>query len=287
MKKIKVVVVGNCQARPIAALLEKMSDQIEVTKVAIVHLLKNEQEEEYNHFFEEADYIIAQLVAPNYPCEFVRNSFLKEYYGTKIVTIVNLFFLGYTPDWRYIRIPGKGTLKGPMGDYHNKTIVESWRKGLSPSETCELLSDVEYNANKYGDLVKESLFELKSREANADVAISDYIHSEMLNKRLFFTFNHPTIELLQEYCKRILETLALEVNIIEPLNGEPLDPIIPILNCGVGFNLPVDKEHKGFEVQLADNSILLGKSKRYAPIDLISVFYQIYSANSELILSMK
>jgi hypothetical protein len=47
----KVVVVGNCQARPIATLLEKMSDEIEVTKVAIVHLLKSEQDDESAHLF--------------------------------------------------------------------------------------------------------------------------------------------------------------------------------------------------------------------------------------------
>lgn len=59
MKEIKLVFVGNCQARPIAALLEAMNDQINVTKVAIVHLLKTEQEHEYKAEFEAADYIIA------------------------------------------------------------------------------------------------------------------------------------------------------------------------------------------------------------------------------------
>jgi len=212
---------------------------------------------------------------------------LKEKYEGKVTTIVNLFFNGYTPDWMYIRIPGKGTLKGPMADYHNKTIVESWRKGLTHSEAGEFLFDVEYNADKYGGSVRESLFELKSREENADVIISDYISLKMLNKRLFFTFNHPSLELLQEYCKRILEVLLLEANMIKTLNKEPLNSLVPILNCGVGFNLPFDKDYKGLEVQIADDNILLGKRKRYDPIDMISVFYQIYSANSELIFSVK
>lgn len=287
MTKKKVVVVGNCQARPIATLLEAMSDEIEVTKIAIVHLLNSDQEEEYKPFFEEADHIIAQLVTPNYPCEFVRTESLKEKYGDKVTTIVNLFFRGYSPDWRYVRIPGKGTLKGPMGDYHNQTILESWLKGLKVEDTIELLKNVEYNTQQYGSVVKESLKELGIREINVDVKICDYIRSEMFNQRLFFTFNHPTKALLTECSMRLLKAIKLKVTSTNRMQKEPLNQLIPVLNCGVGFDFPLGCKHKGLTFELIGEQIKLGKSKEYDDFELVSSFYQVYSKNTEVISGIK
>jgi len=152
--KIKVVVVGNCQARPLAKLLESLNPRITVTTTAIVHLLKNEQWDEYRQAFEEADLIVSQLVFDTYPCEFVRTNYLKECYGEKVVSIVNLYFTGYTPDWFYIRIPGKGTLRGPMGDYHNRTIMKSWREGVSVHVAASRLRDPEYNQRYLPEIQK-------------------------------------------------------------------------------------------------------------------------------------
>jgi hypothetical protein len=283
MNKYKVVVVGNCQARPIADLLVKMSTEIEVIKVAIVHLLNSDQEDEYLPFFEDADFIITQLIQSNYPCDFVRTNVLKEKYNDKVVTIINLFFSGYTPDWIYVRLPGKGTLKGPMGDYHNKTIMECWSAGMSVQKTAEVLSDVEFNSSRYSDTVLKSLAELNKREKFVDVKICDFINDNYLSKRLFFTFNHPTLELLVEYAQRIIKFLSLSISCNQPMIREPLDQIILLLNRGVGFFLPLETEYKGFEVEEFSPNIVLGKSKKYAAHELVEQFFNLYSVNSEIL----
>jgi len=287
MKKIKIVVVGNCQARPIAELLKKLNSNIEVINIAIVHLLKSEQYSEYNDDFESADYIISQLVADNYPCEFVRSRSLKEKYGAKVVTIVNLFFLGYTPDLFYIRIPEKGTLKGPLGDYHNKTIVESWINGRSVQETAKLLKNIEYNTHKYSLVLSQSLVELESREEHSDVKICSYIAKEMFLQRLFFTFNHPTKTLLTAYTTRILKHIQIEINPGLTFDTEPLNQVIPILNCGTGFSFPLDEYYKGFDITVKESKIQQGKSREYDTEELISTYFKVYSANSKVVMNAK
>lgn len=134
---LKIAVVANCQARPIAFLFENALDGVEVVTVAIVHLLKDEQACEYESYFKNADFIVTQKIADNYPCQFIRTSELRKQYSQKIIEIPNLFYSGYNPELRYYRIPGKGTLNGPLGDYHNELLFEAWSQGRSVADTKE------------------------------------------------------------------------------------------------------------------------------------------------------
>lgn len=222
MDKHKIVIIGNCQARPIATLLEKMSDRIKVTKVAIVHLLKSEQENEYKQAFEEADYIIAQLVAPNYPCEFVRTDDLKDKYGNKVTTIVNLFFKGEQPDWVYIRDEQHKSLMGPLYEYHNLTILKCWFAGKSVAETEKYLTNVEYNYLEFENERKKSFEQLRVKEGLVDVKICDFIEN---NEHLFWTFNHPKNELLYEYAKNIFTHIFNNKYNEVKSNKEPLGKV--------------------------------------------------------------
>ncbi|HDY93958.1 MAG TPA: glycosyltransferase family 61 protein [Pseudoalteromonas sp.] len=257
--KKKVVVVGNCQARPIATLLETMSNEIEITKVAIVHLLNSDQESEYRSFFEDADYIIAQLVAPNYPCEFVQTSLLEQSYGDKLVKIVNIFLLDHTPylsglpaDWR--------NKKTPLGDYHFPILFEQWKKGASIKEAASLLRESYINVS-YG-MVNESssLFELQTREKKVDVKISDFLLKS--KERLFYTYNHPKDTLLFEYAKRILNLLGMNIEYHDGQSKGFLDKIHPFF----------ERDLHGYKQR--------GVSLIYTTEELVSNFYQFYSSVS-------
>ncbi len=225
MTKKKVVVVGNCQARPIATLLEKMSDEVEVTKVAIVHLLKSEQEDEYKPFFEEADYIIAQLVNDNYPCEFVRTDILKKLYGSKVKSIVNLYSseqTTYLSNLPKINI----NIEGPMGIYHFPFVYKCWKDGENVETAINVLSN-QYSGQK--DLLFNAEYqELKEKEKNSDIKITDYIEEKKC--RLFHTFNHPKNALIIEYVGRILKILKFTTNDIPTPEVEFLDQIVPFIN---------------------------------------------------------
>ena len=287
MKK-KIVVVGNCQARPLATAFEKLGDSVEVTAIAIVHLLKSEQFYQYHQHFEQADIIVSQRVANNYPCEFVQTDFLKNKYGSKVVVIVNLYFSGYNPDWCYLRIPEKGPLRGPMGDYHNKTILKSWKKGFDVEQASELLLD--YHNNMTYSIVKDqSLAELSTREVNTDIRITDFIQKNMFQERLFFTFNHPSASLLVEYAKRILRYKCINYNehLIDFGGAEPLSQFIPLVNPASGLPNGLTTSPHGMSFEVREDNVYLKSKKIYNLSELIESFYFVYDSFSSQIHSLK
>jgi acetyltransferase-like isoleucine patch superfamily enzyme len=256
MEKIKVVIVANCQVRPLALLIEMMNKDIDVTKVAVVHLLTSEQEDEYSSFFNEADIIIAQIVQPNYPCEFVRTEQLRKRYGKKVKTIVNIFYEGDTPYLKNLKKDQKADNQ-PFGDYHFPLVFDNWRSGKEISSAVSALE--KQNLSKNLQISKSSLLELKKREEDADVIISDYLINNN-KKRLFYTFNHPTNDLLIEYAARILNYLKIP-------HIKPIDLKNEFLNQLVPFES--ENQHK-----LSINGVV----KYYTTEKLVTLFYAYYDS---------
>jgi hypothetical protein len=285
MNKRKIVIIGNCQARPLKSIIELISDEVEVIGTPIVHLLKDENKAETDALLTAADTIVTQVIADNYPCQYIQTNKLKALYSDKLLTILNLFYSGYTPDWLYIRVPGKGTLGGPMGDYHNLTIIEAWLAGKTTEQTTHLLCDVEFNKDKYLPQAEASLRELSNRESQANVPIVDFISDNLKKERLFFTFNHPSVFLLKEYARRILEALDIKYSKSKLLQSmpEPLNQFIPVLNPGVGFDFLIAKEFKGVAVKNTADGITSNGPCVYTPEQLVQSYFDIYSSNQDLI----
>ncbi|SDX63562.1 WcbI family polysaccharide biosynthesis putative acetyltransferase [Marinobacter mobilis] len=278
MSKIKVVVVGNCQARPLAKIIESLNRSVEVTAIAIVHLLKSEQFDEYRSHFEAADLIVSQLVMDSYPCEFVRTSFLNSLYGEKVLSIVNLYFTGYTPDWFYIRIPERGPLRGPMGDYHNRTVLGAWQEGISVEEAARRLEDPEFN-RRYLPEIQASFNQLRERESKVDVKVSDLIEKNFKKSRMFFTFNHPNMFLIRKYAERILKQAKIgrKSTWFRPKDRELLNQFVPLANPAMGLPAGSLSSHKGVKCSIDDqNLVTIGRRKEYSSQEIVAEFYRIY-----------
>lgn len=81
--------------------------------------------------------------------------------------------------------------------------------------------------------VLKSLQELKHREVEVDVKISDYIEKHYKEEQLFYSPNHPCEELMKVYIDRILEFLGYE--------PEEMSSADRILNFGTlkGQDIPI------------------------------------------------
>lgn len=283
---MKLVVIGNCQARPLADYIEKLVPTITVTATPIVHLLQDSDEAEYRDAFKEADVIVTQMISDKYPCKFIRTSELKRSYGDKTHTIVNLYFSGFTPDLMYIRHPEVTTLRGPLGEYHNKTILDGWLLGISQEQVVGWLSDPFYNKQEYGKEDAASLTELKARDALVDIKIADFIESTLSKCRTFFTFNHPAAALLIEYSKRICRHIAAtegnDANIDS--STEPLNQLIPLVPPGIKCTEIGRNESKGTQVLSVSGPVIeLGSTAFFTNQELVSEFYAIYEKNAKFL----
>jgi len=284
-KTIKVAVVGNCQARPIAQIITSLCSKINVTTIAIVHLLKNEENEIYERDFRIADFIFAQRVADNYPCTFIRTDYLKNKWGDKVIVWPNTFYRGYNPELFYLRTVNRQPLHGPLGDYHNQTFLDGWKNGLSVTDTLNLHNSIEYNSEKYGNVPENSFNELIGREKDCDIVISNYIKKRLKRRRLFFTFNHPTMELLSYLGKSLINQAVIHPDRMHSLNdSEPLGQVQPPLNPWVankdGLAHDAVNVWKGLTVNGINGDVVrIGKSQEYSNEEIVDTFFKIYSAN--------
>lgn len=283
-KPLSIAVVGNCQARPFAEIIKSLVPNVDIAGVAIVHLLRDDDEAAYANIFKSADLILAQLVSDNYPCTFVRNVNLKTKYGERVRIWPNLYFEGYNPELCYIRNQARKQLGGPLGDYHSKTIVQAWRRGLSVSDAIQLHHDYNYNMATYGDVPNNSLQELRNREVRTDVQIVDWICDHLWQQRLFFTFNHPAKSLLVELCERLLTSIGVELNSSSEksiLKDEPLGQFCAPLNPWVAkkFNpsFEITSLYHGREVlNINHTGVVPGPRRIYNEQDLVETYYKIY-----------
>jgi hypothetical protein len=217
---VKVVVTGNCQARPLANLLGSVP-QVDVTDVIILHLAREDQEQAHQEAIHSADVIIAQFTDDAFKPSHLRSSVLRE--SGKAIIWPNIFFSGQQPFLRYVTSPTYGRLNGPLDVYHDVRIMTHWHMERFGTP----LFNESFDASFAERVANQSLEELARRESNCDVSVAEKINSMWRDERLFFTFNHPTISLL----KHVAELVFREIGLPHSLGGiqyrEPLDKIIP------------------------------------------------------------
>lgn len=285
-KSLSIAIVGNCQARPLAQIIQSLVPYVNITGIAIVHLLHDAQQPEYAPIFESADLILAQRVTDNYHCSFVRNAELRNKYGDRVRVWPNLYYAGYNPELFYIRGEARKPLRGPMGDYHSKTIFDAWRRGLNIDEAMQLHHNDDYNSQAYGDIPNKSLEELRKREEETDVRIVEWIVERMWRQRLFFTFNHPAQVLIRELGRRLVQ--AAGVNMLDLPDAsinqhEPLGQYRCSINPWVAkyFNCKFNEPEiiKGNEVLSVDGGkVVTGKLCSYQSRQIVEEFFRVYDA---------
>jgi hypothetical protein len=288
---LTISMIGNCQARPLAEMMKAVFD-VRIETIAIVHLLRSEQEGEYASAFEKADVVLAQSVSDTYPCEFVRRSALIDRYGEKVFVWSNLYFSGYNPELKYVRPNTRAHLVGPLGEYHVAPIIAGYQEGLSVQRCAERLADRDWNLVQYQGGVERSLEELKQRESHAGAPIADLVEAHWTRRRLFYTFNHPSAFLLLEYAYRIGESLGLTLK--RRLSGihfdEPLGKFVVPINSFVRetYHVSVDDSpvFRGIGVDFADEGLPVPQQRQtqyYSAEELIECFYRVYDSKRDVI----
>jgi len=286
-QKPVLAIVGNCQARPLAQTLSKLVDGgVEISTVAIVHLMKDAEASVHAEALARADWILAQSVADGYPCRFVQTSALRECHGARVLEWPNLFFGGYNPELQYLRGPDRRPLPGPLGDYHNATFLEAWRRGLDVAGALRLNSDDAYNAALYEGSAERALQELARREQATDVSVANWIRERVWKQRLFFTFNHPAQALIRETALQLARRASLPVrdpipptpDLAEPL-GQYRLPMNPWVWRKHGSTLEERVDAAGVELlEVTPGRVLTGSRRSWTLDELVAAYFRVYDA---------
>lgn len=269
---IKLLVIGNCQARPISQILGQ-SGHFDCFEPIILHLAANDMRAEHEHRIRSADLILAQLTADSFPIAHLQSARLRARLGDRVIVWPNMFYSGQQPFARYVTLAQGGRLLGPTEAIHDLRFFWDWWQERHGADIRP--------RRAVGELTQEisalSLRDLQQRETNCDVSISDVIRAHSQTRRLFFTFNHPTRFLISALCDRILSRIGLP---IRPANqsqdSEPLDRyVIP----STGFPLAEAQElYTGNPVLLdtPDRIATINTRKSYTLPELRTAFFQCY-----------
>lgn len=215
---MKILVLGNCQARPVSHMLG-LATAAKLLEPVVLHLARTDEVSFHEAQMQEADLIIAQATQDDFSPAHVASTGIRARYSGKVMVWPNLFYSGQQPWLRYVTHARQGRILGPLDTYHDLRILGDWYKARVGSTP---LPDIDPDA-----VARVSLKELRMREAGCDLVISDLIEAEATRRLLFFTFNHPANWLLHRLVQRICERAGLVTRAFEPPIREPLARIVP------------------------------------------------------------
>jgi hypothetical protein len=263
---MKVLVIGNCQARPLGNLLAKYTE-CDVLEPIILHLAKDAEKVEHLERIVAADLVLAQATASLFKPSYLRSDVLKQTFTDRIMVWPNVFFVGQHPYLRYLTHSQFGRVLGPMEATHDMRIVNAWFQSRKGETFNPRLAEAGYEQWVYDTSIRE----LQGREASCDVVISDLIESHFETQRLFFTFNHPSLWLLSRLAERILAAVGEGQAIDASDMKEPLSKFQP------PWRFPDETPLQGLTVDLGvAEKVTLGKVRAYTQADFEEAAFACY-----------
>jgi hypothetical protein len=275
---VRVVVLGNCQAQMIEGLIAR-ADNVTVDRLPPVFEMSEPQKANVLKKLDAADHIFAQRIGDTYHLPWLQSSFLTTLYGERCSIWPNLYFDGYSPSIRYLYLERQGKINSPLDEYHFDHIIQSFRRGCSIANTVRLLNDDDLDV--HGPF-EQSLEQLRQRELDCDVTISNAVEEAVFRRQCFYTANHPDSELLSVMAGRLAKAAGLHFDESSATRyvGR-LDRIIipPFKRLSRRYNLPFARDvgYKGLEVtNVSAEKVSLGKVMMYSLQELIEQFYKLY-----------
>jgi hypothetical protein len=280
----RIVVVGNCQAKALEMMLAtnvEFTKRFEFVSFPAVHEIPEVMVPELHRAVADANVVIPQRIDNAYRDGIgLGTETLAEIAGAAtVVRWPSIYWAGYFPDLFYLRDPqGQPVIDGPF-DYHDRSILQAYAKGLDVTKTCCLLADPELPSNA-PEWAANATAELDIRGQDCDVHVTTYIESRFRDELLFFTMNHPTNRLIAVVAEQITEHIGVPGNIDQrQMPGEVLGPTFYPLHpnhvraLGLKF---------GEEFTVGKTSFKI-RGEVYTQEQAVQAFYDYYSENLELV----
>ncbi|MBM9613218.1 hypothetical protein JWJ90_02845 [Desulfobulbus rhabdoformis] len=206
----KFAVIANCQSSPLSNFIDRLSPSITKKKIPAVHTLDKNKPEELFAQIDDVEIIIHQPIGSSFG-ELCIDNIKTKFPLKKYISFPSIHFDGYFPNLMYLRLPTGGTLKGTIGDYHDSRLVEAAINNYSTLDTVDMLSRLK-NRSEVISEIDISLERLRAKEKFLDINVSEYIRKNLLNRRMFYVFNHPNNEILIYVAKAVYDQLSISID---------------------------------------------------------------------------
>jgi hypothetical protein len=207
----KCFIYGNCQTKPIRDFLNMNSDFLSTYESSYLEcfLLSENDVPNLEKLASEADLFIYQPVSEDYKAigrlsTHHLKTLLKR--GCQVIAIPVAYFTGYNPEAIYLG----SEFEGPFIT-HDRNILMLYSQGKSVQETANLIQSLDFYQSIYVENnVEATLNQLKRREPDLDVKLTEFIRSNYKKARLFHTMNHPSSIVIAYVANSILNLLGIK-----------------------------------------------------------------------------
>lgn len=219
---IQILLYGNCQINAIYKTFNFNKLEYNIT---LIHCYStNILEDDFLQKIKESDIIITQTINDNYrekyylSTSYIIQNKKKE---CKMILFDSCYFHFYYFDLTYYSYHNE-ILHQPI-DYHYHHLIQYYKEGKSIDS---YINDFVKNENlktkeELEDIANESLNQLKKRyEFNLSkyshldnlyfISIYDFMKDNYKKKLLFYSMNHPTKDVIQYICIKIINILNLK-----------------------------------------------------------------------------
>jgi hypothetical protein len=237
---INILVLGNCQARQLAACLQALSRNLVANSVEVqLTALQAEfaaKSSELQAALGEYDYILCQPLTVG----LVTNNFPE--FSAKIRMFPPIVFSGYHPDLVYLFVDSdQSYLRGPLDHYHSAIAFWGYVSGLSPKETARYFNDAVYQRLGYFEHWNTSRELLVADGKSIEFPLTERFSAWSSNGCFMYSTNHPKLPVMADIGRDVLSKLgvptlpdATEYLSDELANG-PIWPVYPEIGDRLGL----------------------------------------------------
>jgi len=247
-----------------APLLERY----EVVQLKPIHEMTEQDRAAMPALVASLDVFLFQEIGPSmHPAD---TAHLMQFLSGRAISFPSMWFAGHLPDMVYFRDEAGSKICGADYVYHSLVIAACYLNELSVSQAVDFFLDPEaidpaYLLANY----RAGLDELRRREVNCEITITDMIDEKGPSWRGFHVMNHPCGDLLGHVFNQALTLLD-----VAPMehSGDPLSYMRWPISGAVkrAFGTPGPAEFVGSEGPVPLREMVAG-------------FYAIYDRNPEIL----
>jgi len=275
---MKIGLFGNCQAGAIAQLFAEHLSEDEIISYKAIHTMDKNDKIKFLEDIKNVDILIHQPISNVYRPVSTEN--IMSIIGKESSVIFPvIYFSPYFMDMTYLKNESGLTDRQFIGDYHSRIVLSAYYHELDRSKIVKAFNSKNFFSKKQiQDNLEESIRVLKEREKECDIKISDIIESNYQKSNLFFTFNHPTGNMLYPVVERILS------HINRPSLSKAIKLKYSRVLGGIHWR-SVESIHEGLHLDFRKTDNFFVNNKIYTLNEFIDISWDFYKKNNKLVRS--
>ena len=267
----KILLIGNCQVRPLTQLMQAMLSDADVAAVEMlpegVKRLQD-REPEISRLIFDSDLIFFHLHGE--ALQAFRENYPEQY--QKVRFIPRIVYAGFHPDIDYVEDAQGKKVFGPLGGYQSSIAFFGWKNSLSVSETLNLFREDVFESLDYFEYASTARDLLLSEGEETGVPLEKMMDKWSAQGCWMYSMNHPKLFALADVARAVLEregiaTLpGVEEFVDDVMNSDAVLPMYPEVANKLGlaghylFKRGTDVTMRGLPVPVLSLQQFVGES---------------------------